>query len=139
MQDETDLLTLTVTWGGDPEDLLITEEGVSDEQPVTQMKDVFGDRYRPDLLVLIDARRSDYTRVSSDLIGSRVDSLFSTIGTAPDLRFAVVVGPSVEFGLWRAWGSMVESRVGAQVHVTESLDDARDWLRAEREARAEPV
>ena len=128
---------MTVTWGGDPEDVMITEDGVSDDQPVTLMKDVFADaRYRPDLLVLIDARRSDYTQVSSDLIGSRVDSLFSAIGVAPELRFAVVVGPSVEFGLWRAWGSMVESRIGAQVQVTESLEDARAWLRAEREERS---
>ena len=128
---------MTVTWGGDPEDVMITENGVSDDQPVTLMKEVFADaRYRPDLLVLIDARRSDYTQVSSDLIGSRVDSLFSAIGVAPELRFAVVVGPSVEFGLWRAWGSMVESRIGAQVQVTESPEDARAWLGAERAERS---
>ena len=132
------LLSLTVSWGGDPEDLLIVEEGVSDDEPVALFRDVLADeRYRPDLLILVDARLSDYTRVSWNVIGQRVDSLYAATGDAPDLRVAAVVGTAVDFGLWRTWGSMVEARVGAHVYVADTLDDARDWLRTQRRLRSD--
>lgn len=125
-----------VSWNGDPEDLLIAEEGISEDEPVSHFRDVIADeRFRPDLLVLVDARRSDYTRVTWDMIGQRVDSLVAALGQAPDLRISVAAGTSVDFGLWRTWGAMVESRSGAYVHVADSIEEARDWLRRERQAR----
>ncbi len=133
------MLRLTVSWDGDPEDLLIAEEGISEDGPVSLFRDVVSDgRFRPDLLILVDARRSDYTPVTWDMIGQRVDSFVAAIGQAPELRISVAAGTSVDFGLWRTWGSMVESRSGAHVHVTDSLDAARGWLRSELELRADP-
>jgi hypothetical protein len=132
------MLHLTVSWDGDPEDLLIAEQGVSEDGPVSLFRDVVADeRFRPDLLVLVDARGSDYRPVSWDMIGQRVDSFAAAVGHAPDLRIAVAAVTSVDFGLWRTWGSLVESRCSAQVHVADSLDGAREWLRSELRSRSE--
>lgn len=119
-----------LTWGGDPEDLLVTTSGAAtlDGLAAYMQAGLDDERYRPDLRVIIDHRELSFAHFTRADIERRVEAIVrQRRDDGP--KVAVVVGPSVDFGLVRMLGTMVKSRTGDEYTVFYTLAEARAWLR----------
>jgi hypothetical protein len=120
-----------LTWGGDPEDLLITTWGVAtlDGLDNYAREGMTDERFRPDMRLLVDHRRLDFTGLTSSDFRERADSVAARSAVAPDLAIAVVVGRTVDYGLLRMQATLIADRTGDQYALFYSMDEARQWLR----------
>jgi hypothetical protein len=85
-------------------------------------------RTRPGMSTLMDIRRSDATRTTSELV-SMVDFLGSRRDRTVPLRCAVVATGDLRFGLSRMVSVYLE-RYGVDLRVFREIESAEFWLRS---------
>ena len=112
-----------VTWGGDPEDVLIVTSGVANVEGLRAMSDavLLDYRYQPTMLALLDHSLLDWTYMTSGAIRRRADDLADMVARIGSGCVAVVVR-TPDFGLLRMLQSISN-------RPRQRCDDARTWLR----------
>jgi len=121
-----------VTWGGDPEDILVVTSGVVTVEGLRAMGEVvlLDARYQPGMLALLDHTLLDWSGITSSEIRRRavdLPDIRTRIGTT---RIASVVATTVAFGLLRMLQIISNDALDNAIFYTR--DDARAWLREEQ-------
>jgi hypothetical protein len=123
-----------ITWGGDPEDALVTTWGVATIESLDAwVQDGLADpRYRSGMHVLIDNRRLDWSGLSPADVHKRVELFAKNAVRLDSARAAVVMGAPVDFGIARMEQAYVEldPELGIEIKVFFSIEEARKWLRS---------
>ena len=120
-----------LTFGGDPEDALVTAHGKASVDELDRIfKDLLHDpRYRPGMLVLADHRDVDWSGLTHDHLRQRIDRLEEDAELMVGSSFAVVLGQPLDYGIQRMLQALAESqRVEGDRRAFYSLEDARAWL-----------
>ncbi len=84
--------------------------------------------FRPGLNVLLDLRRASFEEAKTEDIpkgAQKFDDLASRIG---HIRFAVVAGSDLAFGVSRAWGAWLSRAGYVEVNVFREMAPAQEWL-----------
>src|SRR5690348_12210773 len=92
-----------VTWGGDPEDVLVVTSGVASVEGLRAMGDavLLDGRYQPGMCAILDHTLLDWSGLTTSEIRRRAGDLpeiRTRIGTS---RIASVVATTAAFGLLR--------------------------------------
>jgi hypothetical protein len=122
-----------IRWGGDPEDICVVCSGPATvEELDAWVQEVIGDpRFRPELRVLVDHRRADWTGLSSDDLRRRADLLARDAERIGRQRVAWVTGRPIEMGLGRMLQAFTDTRTQLTGHYFDDIDEARAWLRGD--------
>ncbi len=124
-----------LSWGGDPEDVTVTAHGdVTAELVAEYTREALADpRSRPGMLILIDYRDADLSRLTQADLDQRLAAMTRDATPLQGGRLAIVVGQPVDFGIMRMLhqrGDLLLERAGIDFerHVFESIDEGRAWL-----------
>lgn len=120
------------SWGGDPEDVLLTVSGIASAAEFTGITDelVADPRFRPGASMIFDYRELDLGGMSAGTLRSLADSIAQRRNKIGAARIAVVFSRAVDFGVYRMFAAFSESQTSVTGAQFWSLEDARDWLRA---------
>jgi hypothetical protein len=120
-----------VTWGGDPEDLLIRTSGPATVPELnTMVAQVLADpRFRPGLKVLLDHREAGFTGFTTAHLRSRADQAAWQLQQGRPSRVALVFGRDLYLVVGRLLESFISARTSIAIKTFRTLDDARVWLR----------
>ncbi len=130
-----------LSWGGDPEDLLVRMSGVAQAEDLEALREAVEDpRWRPGLRVLLDERQLDWSEMSSADIERRAAFLAENRDLIGHNYTAVVTSKSSDFGMLRMEQALIERRVPYELGIFRTLEEARAWLRSvPTEAQAPPT
>jgi hypothetical protein len=121
----------TILWGGDgPEDVTFVTEGVvtvSDLDDMVQ-EALAAPQFRPGMKVLLDHRRADWSQMLSQDIHRRAALIRRDADRIGEQRIAFVASTQIGFGLGRMIEAFVNTFVGYDSRVFNSIDEARAWL-----------
>jgi hypothetical protein len=120
-----------VTWGGDPEDLLIRTSGPATVPELnTMVAQVLADpRFREGLKVLLDHREAGFTGFTTAHLRSRADQAAWQLQQGRPKRVALVFGRDLYLVVGRLLESFISARTSIAIKTFRTLEDARVWLR----------
>jgi hypothetical protein len=122
-----------ITWGGDPEDVMVVTSGdASVEELDAMVQDVTADpRFRHGMKVLLDHSSLRLWAMSNDDVRRRADLVKRDTERVGRQRVAFVTGSPVDFGIGRMLQGLTAD-TGIEGGVFDSVAAARDWLRDDR-------
>ena len=125
-------MEFTIVWGGDPEDVSVVTSGDATAEALSAYSGaVLADpNYRPGLRVLVDHRRADLSRLTSDAYARRAEQFARDRVDADGHRIAYVVASTVDFGVTRMAQGLAGGKLDAEMdwRVFRDIDQAREWL-----------
>ncbi|MGZ4383536.1 MAG: hypothetical protein ACXVY3_02960, partial [Gaiellaceae bacterium] len=119
-----------ITWGGDSEDVLVTNSGVASVEGFDAwVQDVLGDpRWRPPMRVLIDDRLVEWGEITAANMAKRGEMLTRDADRIGHSYVAIVVNRNLDFGLMMMERAYVAGRVQCELRIVRSMEEARWWL-----------
>jgi hypothetical protein len=119
-----------ITWGGDPEDVLVTTSGEASVEGTTGwVQDVIDDlRFQPELRVLVDHRTTRLSAMTREDVHRRADLITRDKHRFGVQRVAFVVRNLVDYGVARKIQLLTEARRPFLSRVFLNMDEARQWL-----------
>ena len=119
-----------ITWGGDPEDVLMTTSGVGGMTEVEAMlrEAVADPRWADGTRVLIDHTQTDWSGVTTSDLEQHAERLIRGDIPLGRQQFAIVVREGQDYVAQRTLGFRLDRKVPFLVRYFSSLTDARAWL-----------
>src|SRR5207244_5324682 len=92
------MLEFELTWGGDPEDLLVTTAGVATPEGILAYRRAINEdeRLRPGLLILVDHRALDWSQMTTPQIRTQSELFPRDAERLGAATIAVVMGSPVD-------------------------------------------
>ena len=124
-----------VQWGGDPEDIYVQAYGKATLAGLDAMtQEALADpRFRPGMKILLDYALLDWSGMSAQDVRARAAAAVRIGRQLGDARIAIIVGRPVEFGVGRMAQAYTEESLAAEIGLFYSAEEAREWLRNERD------
>jgi hypothetical protein len=119
------------TWGGDPEDVLLTVSGEASASEFIAITDELVDdpRHRPGASMIFDYRELDLSSISTATLRALAASIAQRRDRIGPARIAIVFSRAVDFGVYRMFAAFSEGQTSVTGGQFWSLDEARAWLR----------
>ena len=128
-------------WGGDPEDLYVEASGPATLAGFSAMTDDLDAdaRLRPNMKILVDHRRLDWTAMSAEDARQRARDRMALSDPIGQSRIAVVVSEPSAYGIERMMEGLADQMVEDSIvkpyafttRIFYSIDEAREWLAAQ--------
>ncbi len=120
-----------MSWDGDEvEDLLIVTTGDATPEALDAMvmAAVNDPRYRPEMTVLIDLRRTRLAAMTHEEVRRRADLIELRAGRVGPQRVAFLVRDKADFGILRQLQGLTEETRSHMVGIFMEPEPARAWL-----------
>ena len=119
------------TWGGDPEDVLLTVSGEASAAEFVAITDELVDdpRHRRGASMIFDYRELDLSATSAATLRALAASIAQRRDRIGPARIAIVFSRAVDFGVYRMFAAFSEGQTLATGGQFWSLEEARAWLR----------
>jgi hypothetical protein len=119
------------TWGGDPEDVLLTVSGEASAPEFVAITDelVTDPRHRPGASMIFDYRELDLSTTSAATLRALAASIATRRDRIGAARIAIVFSRAVDFGVYRMFAAFSENQTSVVGGQFWSLEEARAWLR----------
>ena len=124
-------MTWTIVFGGDPEDVLATTHGYASIADTARfIASLLDDpRFHPGMRVLIDHSDLNWTKMDSNALRARSESLVKATANIDNLHVAIVAGRT-EIGILRMIEAFAGGSLGFAVEIFPTREAAREWLQA---------
>jgi hypothetical protein len=122
-----------MTWGGEPEDLLVTTSGVAvvDDLDAMMREAIVDTRWRDGMKILIDHTQTDWAILGAGDLQRRADLIGEIADRIGHQQVAFVVRGRLDNEIAKMLGARLGPEVAIVAKTFTSLPEAREWLRHE--------